>query len=140
MTAAEFIARFEGFRPKAYWDVNHWRVGYGSDTEGPEQAVVTRHTKTTKARALQNLATRIHRYDAVVIQQIGPKRWGALTNSQRTALTDLVYNYGHLPDNVSPAMSPNKTAAAIRALGGENGGVNRARRNREADLYLQGTK
>ena len=29
---AAVVRHFEGFRTNAYWDVNHWRVGYGSDT------------------------------------------------------------------------------------------------------------
>ena len=133
MTAAEFIAQWEGFRAKAYWDVNHWRVGYGSDTEGPDQANVTRQTTTTRARALANLAVRIHRYEAVAIQKLGPETWGALSDNQRTALTDMVYNYGHLPIKVSA--DPKATAAAIRARGSDNGGVNRKRRLAEANLY-----
>ncbi|MEY5060760.1 MAG: hypothetical protein RIS45_681, partial [Planctomycetota bacterium] len=31
-SAEEFIAGFEGFRTSTYWDVNHHRVGFGSDT------------------------------------------------------------------------------------------------------------
>ena len=135
MTAVEFIANFEGFQPKAYWDVNHWRVGFGSDTEGPEQANVTRQTRTTRARALQNLAARIHRFEAEAIKEIGPRSWGNLTDNQRTALTDLVYNYGHLPVRVST--DPKKTATAIRALQGANEGINRKRRIAEAALYLK---
>ena len=135
MTAAEFIASFEGFEAKAYWDVNHYRVGFGSDTEGPDQATVTRRTTTTRARATQNLTARIHRFEAEAIRTVGPKTWGALTDNQRTALTDLVYNYGHLPVRVSA--DPKTTAAAIRALQSQNGGVNKKRRIAEANLYLQ---
>ena len=31
-SAEALIRHFEGFRSQAYWDVNAWRVGYGSDT------------------------------------------------------------------------------------------------------------
>jgi hypothetical protein len=32
VAAREFIKTEEGFRERAYWDVNAWRIGYGSDT------------------------------------------------------------------------------------------------------------
>jgi hypothetical protein len=67
-TAAEFIAGFEGFSKRAYWDVNAYRLGYGSDTEGPEQTRVTEGMETTKERALQNLSARIPQFahDAIL--------------------------------------------------------------------------
>lgn len=58
-TPAEFIASYEGCAGRAYWDVNAFRLGYESDTEGPDQIRVTEGMETTKARALQNLALRI---------------------------------------------------------------------------------
>jgi hypothetical protein len=61
-TTAEFIAGFEGYAGRAYWDVNAYRLGYGSDTEGPDQIPVTEGMETTKARALQNLALRIPQF------------------------------------------------------------------------------
>jgi GH24 family phage-related lysozyme (muramidase) len=135
-TTAEFIAGFEGYAGRAYWDVNHWRVGYGSDTEGPEQNNVVEGMETTKPRALQNLMLRIPQYQHTAISAMGGEAvWEKLNENQQSAITSLVYNYGRLPIVVTPS-DPEKTAAAIRALQGANGGVNRKRRLSEAAFYL----
>jgi len=137
-TTAEFIAGFEGYAGRAYWDVNAWRLGYGSDTEGPDQVHVTEGMETTKARALQNLALRIPQFQQEAIYgKTGMTRpvWDKLTENQKTAITSLVYNYGRLPIVITPS-DPEKTAAAIRALQNANGGVNRKRRISEAAFYL----
>jgi GH24 family phage-related lysozyme (muramidase) len=137
-TTAEFIAGFEGFAGRAYWDVNAWRLGYGSDTEGPDQVHVTEGMETTKARALQNLALRIPQFQTEAVYSktgMGRDTWERLTGNQQTAITSLVYNYGRLPIIVTPS-DPDKTAAAIRALQNANGGVNRHRRIAEAAFYL----
>lgn len=118
--------------------MNHWRVGYGSDTEGPEQFEVTQATTTTKERARQNLMLRIPQFQAIAKRRsMHPGTWAVLNNNQKAALTSLVYNYGHLPRSVpvDPA-APEATAAAIRALQTHNGGINRKRRIKEAAVYL----
>jgi GH24 family phage-related lysozyme (muramidase) len=139
-TAAEFIAGFEGYAGRAYWDVNHWRLGYGSDTEGPEQNIVVEGMETTKARALQNLMLRIPQFEREAIYGrtgMGADTWEKLTDNQKIAVTSLVYNYGRLPVVITPR-DPEKTAEAIRALQTANGGVNRQRRLKEAAFYLTG--
>src|ERR1700738_4391776 len=96
--ATNFIAEWEGFQAHAYWDVNHWRVGYGSDTEGPDAVPVVRETITTVARAKQNLSLRIGEFKTKLIAEIGgPYNFAALNQNQQVALLDMVYNYGHLP-------------------------------------------
>ena len=135
ISTAEFIAGFEGFSAVAYWDVNHWRLGFGSDTEGPDEVTVVQGMTTTRERALQNLAKRIPQFQSVAKNAMGISVWNGLDENQKTAITSLVYNYGHLPILVR-LNDPAKTAVAIRALGSANGGVNRKRRCKEADLYL----
>jgi GH24 family phage-related lysozyme (muramidase) len=137
-TTAEFIAGFEGYAGRAYWDVNAWRLGYGSDTEGPDQIHVTEGMETTKPRALQNLALRIPQFQTEAVYGrtgMGRDTWDKLTEHQQAAITSLVYNYGRLPIVITPS-DPAKTAAAIRALQNANGGVNRHRRLAEASFYL----
>jgi GH24 family phage-related lysozyme (muramidase) len=137
-TTAEFIAGFEGYAGRAYWDVNAWRLGYGSDTEGPDQIHVTEGMETTKPRALQNLALRIPQFQTEAVYGrtgMGRDTWDKLTEHQQAAITSLVYNYGRLPIVITPS-DPAKTAAAIRALQNANGGVNRHRRLAEAAFYL----
>jgi GH24 family phage-related lysozyme (muramidase) len=140
-TTAELIARFESFGEHAYWDVNHWRIGYGSDTEGPDQINVVEGMTTTKNRALQNLAMRIQEFQIIAIYGsskhpgMGADVWKKLTENQKSALTSITYNYGRLPVTVT-VNDPAATAAEIRAREGDNGGVNRKRRTAEAAFYL----
>jgi GH24 family phage-related lysozyme (muramidase) len=102
-TAAEFIAGFERFSAHTYWDVNAWRLGYGSDTEGPEQITVTEGITTTKERALQNLTLRIKEFAHEAIygkNGTGADIWMKISENQRTAILSVVYNYGRLPSRV----------------------------------------
>src|ERR1019366_8291940 len=143
MTPAQFIARWEGFASAAYWDVNHYRIGYGSDTEGPEQVSVVQGMSTTKERALQNLALRIPQFEKTAVRAVGADAWEKLADNQRTALLSLVYNYGRLPNSVARSIltgDPANVAASIRTLQGANGGVNRKRRLGEAQFYLTGSE
>jgi hypothetical protein len=77
--AANVIEQFEGYLSVAAWDVNAYRLGYGSDTEGPEQRPVRRGMTTTPARALANLAVRIPQYEAKIVAQVGAGPWGRLS-------------------------------------------------------------
>jgi GH24 family phage-related lysozyme (muramidase) len=138
LTPVDYIAGWEGYSGVAYWDVNHWRIGFGSDTEGPDQVNVVEGMTTTRARALQNLSLRISQFQAIAARSMGPSTWAGLSDAQHTALTSLVYNYGRLPIRVYDH-DPEKTAAEIAALQTANGGVNKKRRVGEATLYLTGT-
>lgn len=135
------IMEREGFIPKARWDVNAYRVGYGSSTvTNPDGSTskVTAKTTTTMEAALVNLEGRIKEFQDVIKRQIGTDRFGAFSPQQQASLTSVAYNYGSLPKSlVGPAKSGTQDdiTAAIRALGGDNKGINRARRNREADLF-----
>ena len=142
--AASLIAHFEGFRAAPYWDVNHWRVGYGSDTithaDGSIEKV-TPFTRVTQEDALRDLQRRtaMSRNDALV--HVGAEAWSKLTPGAQAALTSLSYNYGSLskiPSVIAAARAgdPQALAQAIQAQGGANGGVNARRRAQEAGAVL----
>ena len=141
--AANFIEQFEGFLPMARWDVNAYRLGYGSDTEGPEQRPVTEGMHTTRERAFQNLEARLPRFEARARQQVGDLAWSELPNEAQAALLSLVYNYGSLPSNVANEVRARAPlgiiAAAVEARAGDNHGVNAKRRMLEAK-YIQEAK
>jgi GH24 family phage-related lysozyme (muramidase) len=133
--ASKLIAHFEGFAPKAYWDVNAFRVGYGSDTEGPEQIKVRRNTTTTRDRALQNLQARIPEYENTIIEQIGEAEWHNLPENAKAALLSFAYNYGSLTPTLETFLKTGKVgevASAIQDRGVDNQGVNARRRYTEA--------
>lgn len=134
-TAVRMIAFFEGYQSRAKWDVNAYRLGFGSDTEGPERVKVTRGMTTTRERALANLSARVPEFEAHVVEDIGQEAWDKLGDLTRYALVDNAYNYGHLEPRVSTAV---KAAAgissALASQEGENASVNSSRRRAEAML------
>ena len=141
MDAIQTVKDFEGFRAKAYWDVNAYRAGFGSDTvtraDGRIEKV-TQDTVVTLADANRDLARRIGEFQAAIIGQIGPDRWSQFTQEQQAALTSIAYNYGSLPDRIMEAVTTGTVqdiATSIGRLAGDNGGVNETRRMREAAAF-----
>lgn len=143
-SAAGVIKGFEGFSAKAYYDVNAYRAGYGSDTvtlsDGSIRAVVQGMT-VTLADAERDLARRIGEFQDGIKSKIGADTFNSMSQNQQDALTSIAYNYGSLPERIVEAIKTGNEGAiytAIRGLGSDNGGVNRKRRNAEADLFANG--
>jgi GH24 family phage-related lysozyme (muramidase) len=148
MITRRLIMQKERFAPQAYWDVNHFRVGFGSDTTtspGGAISTVTAGTRTTMEAALRDLDRRIGEFQDAIKKLIGADRFNAFSAQQQAALTSLAYNYGTLARtadghgagiaDVVRSGTTKQIADAIRALGSDNGGTNRARRNAEAALF-----
>jgi GH24 family phage-related lysozyme (muramidase) len=138
VTTEGLLRKFEGFREGAYWDVNAFRVGYGSDTVTREDGTivkVTKDTKVTREDAERDLARRTAEFSGVAERQVGGA-WGELPNNVRAALTSVAYNYGKLPQTVVRAVGtgdPQEIAAAVGALP-----ANPERRQQEARVILGG--
>ena len=140
--ALALIRSFEGFRETPYWDVNALRTGYGSDTvtlpDGTVQRV-TEGTRVTREDADRDLARRVNtEFMPRAAAAVGPDIFANMSPQQQAALASITYNYGELPSSVASAARSGDTAAtaeAIRALGSHNDGINRDRRNREADIF-----
>lgn len=132
--ASNLIAHFEGFQSTAKWDVNAYRLGFGSDTEGPDQVPVKRGMTTTRERALANLAARVPAFMDVVEKQIGSDLYAKLGTATKASLASLAYNYGSVPDNVVQAVKNNSehVSEAIVIRSADNHGINRWRRDGEA--------
>lgn len=140
----DLIMNKEGFRSSAYWDVNAYRVGYGSDTvtrpDGRVERVTASTSGITKDDALRDLDRRIDEFRKVIVEQIGAARFSSFSAQQQAALTSIAYNYGSLPSRILPAVRNGTQAeigTAVRGLAGDNGGINAKRRNAEADLLEQ---
>jgi GH24 family phage-related lysozyme (muramidase) len=130
-SAADLIKHFEGFESKAYWDVNHWRVGYGSDTMTDAAGKVTEVTKestTTAEEANRDLARRVSEYTQKAADEIG-EAWNKLSDRAKASVVSVMYNYGHLPAAVRDAArgSQEELAKSIEALD-----ANKSRRAAEA--------
>lgn len=141
MLARQFVAGREGFRQKAYWDVNHFRVGFGSDTKTSADGSVsnvTASTTVTLEDAIRDLDRRIGEFQNAIKATIGADRFNSFSPQQQAAVTSVAYNYGKLPPRILEAVR-NGTAAeiatAIEGLGNDNKGINRNRRNLEASTF-----
>ena len=150
VASVELLKNLEGFKATPYWDVNADRIGYGSDTvtlsDGSIQKVV-KGMSITQEDAMRDLVRRIGEFQEGAKRSIGDDRWNAMNADQQAAITSLVYNYGSLSRDVLSAVrealkngSAEEVAKAIRDRAGDNNGVNNARRNREADLFLGNTR
>lgn len=99
--AAEFLKKYEGFISRPMWDVNAWRIGYGSDTitnpDGSYRSVIQTDTTTPKD-AQRDLERRIHsEFIPIVIKNIGADGWNKLSEGAQVALISISYNYGTVP-------------------------------------------
>ncbi len=141
---ASMLRHFEGFSAQPYWDVNHWRVGYGSDTitrADGSIVPVTAMTQVTKEDAERDLQRRANLSTQDVKSQIGDAAFNKLSPEAKASLTSVAYNYGSLaktPAVVAAAQSgdPKALAAAVQDLSSHNGGVNAKRRATEAANIL----
>lgn len=138
--APSLIRSFEGFQSKPYYDVNAYRVGYGSDTVTRADGTVQRVTPgmtVTRADADRDLARRTADFQRKARTEIGANVWDTMPAPAAAALTSIAYNYGHVPDRIEGAArsgDPAALAAAVEGLGSDNDGINRKRRAREAGI------
>lgn len=155
--AAALLRQSEGFRGTPYNDPrtdrngnqvgpNIYRAGYGSDTVTLSDGTIKKVTQgmsVSVADANRDLIRRITtEFMPKARAAAGADRFDSFNPQQQAALTSIAYNYGDIPDRIVEALrtgSDAQIAAAIRGLGGDNGGVNQNRRNQEAGLFVATT-
>lgn len=138
------IRKHEGFSSRTYWDVNAYRLGYGTDTITDRNGNVRRVRQgdtVTREDAERDLARRAQIFRDAARQKIGAAEFDRLPAKTQAAITSVAYNYGSLdklPSLVTAARSGNINAIsqAIAARQGDNRGVNRRRRLDEAAAVL----
>lgn len=130
----------EGFRETPYWDVNAWRIGYGSDTvtgADGRSVKVTPGMKITREDAERDLDYRLtSREGAQVRKQLGGL-WDGLSPNVQAALYSVGYNYGSLPDEVVDAVKTGDLGKVAATVGGLDS--NKERRGREAAMISGGS-
>ena len=148
--AATFIGKNEGFTSKAMWDVNAWRLGFGTDKilgdDGKIRDVLQTDTTTVEA-ALKMLKYEVvngfkNRVVGSENYQISEKTFNSLNNKQKAALISYAYNVGSLRVGIANAIkSSNLNSAAQQIEAGPitGGGVVYPglirRRKEEATLF-----
>lgn len=144
--AASLLREFESFRETPYYDVNAFRVGFGSDTITlADQSIkkVVQGMRVSVEDANRDLIRRITTEFAPIAERAaGSGRFATFSPQQQAALISIAYNYGEIPDRIVEAVRTGSDAQigrAIESLGGDNGGVNRDRRRKEAALFTNGT-
>lgn len=137
--SAMLLMYFEGFVDTAKFDVNAYRVGFGSDTitraDGTIEAV-TKDTVVTVEDAERDLARRIPEFRQTATTQVGMEVWQQLGPDAQAALTSVAYNYGKLPGSVVRAVQSGDReaiASAVEALPD-----NPKRRKKEATVIRGG--
>lgn len=138
--AEKSLIKFEGFKGEAYWDVDHYRVGYGTDTlydESGKPIEVTQNTVVSKEQALKSLRKRITEDFVPIIRNSLGDSWDGLSDHAKAATVSITYNYGRVPERIRGALKSgdsNAIANAILELADDNDGVNKNRRIMEAEL------
>ena len=141
--AVKVIADFEKFSSRPYWDVNAYRIGYGSDNVTKASGKVVRVTRSTppitKEDALRDLKRRVLEFEKRAVTQVGTLTWDNLPGNAKAALISVTYNYGSLPQAVVRAVKIGdikKISDSVASLQYHNNGVNRARRLVESRMIL----
>ena len=144
--ATRLVARFEGFSAEPGWDVNAWRIGHGSSTITTSDGEVRRLGNNrsirpsiiiTREDAARDLKRRLE--TEFIPQTIRAINSADLPAGVIAALVSVAYNYGSLPNSIKTAAQSEDIQAiadAIRAREGDNSGVNKKRRNKEANYVL----
>ena len=149
--ATELLKRFENAGITAtsiltpVWDVNNWRIGYGSSTVTmPDGKVIKLSNNRTKKPnititgedASRDLQRRLeNEFIPRTLSQLGDAA-KTLSNGTLAALVSVTYNYGSLPRSVvlaAKSKNINLLIDAVRALATDNSGINKKRRNKEAN-------
>jgi len=122
--SAALIREFEGFISTPQFDVNAFRVGFGSDTitlsDGTVQKV-TEGISVTVEDSNRDLLRRITtEFQPRVIERVGEAQFRALAPQQQAVLNSIAFNFGNLPQSVARAIrdggSDEEVAQAIRNL------------------------
>ncbi|WP_237477832.1 glycoside hydrolase family protein [Lichenibacterium dinghuense] len=143
---AAILRKKEGFIGHAAWDVNHYRLGYGSDTitdANGNVRSVQRGDRVSKEDAERDLRRRMPQFQAGLRKEVGAAAWDKLDPATQGALTSVGYNYGSFKKLASLRAAigtgdKHTIAQAVRNLQGHNGGVNRQRRLEEASIIETG--
>jgi len=98
--AIAFLKIYEGFTPVAKWDVNHFRIGYGSSTitdSNGNVRYVQFGDQITIADADRDLKRRVN-YEFIpkIKGKIGSDVWDGLPDNTKVALISFAYNYGNI--------------------------------------------
>lgn len=149
----QLLMKYEGFTPTAKWDVNAYRLGFGTDKilRDGKIEIVNQNSTVTRDEALATLDYEIkNTYAPIIAQQLGSENWEKLNDKQKASLVSLGYNAGPYFVNardygkrIKNAISNNDMNAASAAIasGPTSGGGKfyqglADRRKEESQIFL----
>ena len=149
--AAELLKKYEGHDKnwRAGWDVNAWRIGYGSDTitfDDGTYRKVKQTDVTNEKNATKDLVRRVKEFETKVKKKVGAEFWEPLDYQVKGALISLAYNYGNITkqaiiDAIKTGNSKKIAEALIKSTYNDNKKLSenvrnalRKRRKKEADI------
>ena len=90
------IKRYEDFRAKPYWDVNHWTWGFGTNAniEGGKDAVIPRTKRISLEDAQEEFLAHIQTEITDKLESFQEKHDYDWNDNQKAALTSFMYNLG----------------------------------------------
>jgi len=98
--AVDFLKKKEGFTSRALWDVNAWRIGYGSDTitnSLNQVRKVQQNDTVTVQDADRDLSRRISQeFIPKIKAKIGADTWNKFPENTQIAFISFAYNYGNI--------------------------------------------
>lgn len=87
----DLLKQYEGFKPKAYWDVDHYSIGYGSDTM-PDGTPVKADSTITEQEAVKLIPAYINKKEKYIRQYF--PNYDSLPEQTKYALIDQLYRGG----------------------------------------------
>ena len=123
VAAREFIKTEEGFEERAYWDVNAWRIGYGSDNitklNGTVKTVIETSVTTMEEAELDLDRRLLNEFKPKAVRSLQSEgiNYDEISTAAKVVFIDLAYNYG----SVFPSLS------GAYARGFREGGVNKGK-------------
>jgi GH24 family phage-related lysozyme (muramidase) len=123
--AVAFISKKEGFTPTAKWDINKYRLGYGTDKIFVDGKIRETNQKAPFETTTKEAATQVLKFEVATTykkrvigtgpNKISEAQWEALSDPAKAALISFVYNVGSLYKVIVAAINEgNLTLAAQR--------------------------
>ena len=135
--AAKILRKEEGFRNNAYWDVNAWRVGYGTEFNKSKPNSYTKDSWISREGAEKQLMQYdLPKFEKVIMKQMGKQYWNALNANVQAALLSVAYNRGSLTKGLIAASRTGNAQTIASQIRRTDASTHQKRRNNEAALAL----
>ena len=132
--AVQLIKELEGFRTKAYYDTDMWRIGYGTGFKGNQNRAYNENSTITQQEAdKQLLQYDLPRFEERIVEQLGT-HWNKLNSNVKASLLSVAYNKGSLTNSMVEAIKKGNMGLLKQIISNTDKGTHKTRRQKEASL------